>query len=259
MTTVEHRSGYESAAAVHHYGSDHALQPPEETILGILGGELAGCRFLDLGMGAGRTTGAIAPRVKEYVGIDYAQAMVEACQARFSHLRNARFQWGDARKLTTVADGTFDVALFSFNGIDSVGHEDRRIILREMIRAIRPGGHLWFSAHNKLHLSHLFSLTWPERLRHLPGQVRRFARMHLHNFPAQKLFEGDHALVYDGLFEFGVPLYYVDPRAQVRDLRTLGLTDVRAFALADGHEIPPTDHALGAQRDPWVYFLARRP
>jgi SAM-dependent methyltransferase len=63
--------------------------------------------------------------------------MVRACQQRYP---DVDVREGDARALTDVADESFDIAIFSTNGIDAVSHEDRALILAEAHRVLSPGG-----------------------------------------------------------------------------------------------------------------------
>ena len=68
-----------------------------------------------------------APKSSDYVGIDVSPEMINAIRRRFadnSTLR-ATFQRGDVRQLD-FADAEFDLALFSFNGLDSTEGHDRR-------------------------------------------------------------------------------------------------------------------------------------
>jgi ubiquinone/menaquinone biosynthesis C-methylase UbiE len=255
----DERSVYEDPAVVASYFRKTELLKPEETILSALAPELSRARILDIGVGAGRTTATIAPLVREYVGVDFSPAMVEACRTKFAgQLRNSRFDEADARHLDAYADASFDIVLFSFNGLDSIDYPDRMRALAEVRRVLRPGGYFWFSTHNKLALRKRFSFMWPRSPRYLPGQVRRVIRMHTKNFPAFRHMRGDHCLIYDGVHDFRTWLLYIDPRRQLLDLAQLGFHDIRAFGSSDALEIPSTPEALARRRDGWIYFLCRR-
>jgi len=104
-----------------------------------------GGRVLDMGVGGGRTTETLAPTACTYIGVDYSQAMVEAAQGRYP---DQDFRQADARDLSTFAEGSFDFVLFSYNGLDCVGHTDRLKVLSEVHRIVRPGGVFMFSSHN---------------------------------------------------------------------------------------------------------------
>jgi len=122
------------------------IDPAEEIILRRLAKQAAGKRVLDIGMGGGRTTELITSFTNAYIGIDYTPEMVEAAAARFP---DRTFLHMDARNMSCFDDGSFDVIVFSCNGIDSVGLEGRRDILKECARLLVPGGHLFFSTFNR--------------------------------------------------------------------------------------------------------------
>ena len=104
-----------------------------------------GKAILDLGVGGGRTAKYLAPVSREYVGSDYSPAMVEAGRRNYPHLR---FEVVDAVDLSRFANESFDVVLFSFNGLGNIGtHQERITCHREVHRVLKPGG-LWiFSLH----------------------------------------------------------------------------------------------------------------
>jgi ubiquinone/menaquinone biosynthesis C-methylase UbiE len=84
-------------------------------------------------------------RVKSYLGVDYARTMVERCK---QDLPSYSFVVGDACRLDFAADGSYDLVLFSYNGIDHLDLADRERALFEMKRVLRPGGTMVFSSHN---------------------------------------------------------------------------------------------------------------
>lgn len=109
--------------------------------------------MLDVGVGLGRTTPYFAPVVASYVGIDYSLPMVESCIARLGdRFSNVSLDVGDVRDLGRFAAGSFDFVLFSYNGLDSIGHDDRLIALAELRRVTDAAGYIFFSSHNLLWL-----------------------------------------------------------------------------------------------------------
>ncbi len=58
------------------------LLPAEAAILDRFRPYVAGARFLDIGVGGGRTTEALAALAGDYVGVDYSAEMVRRCRAR---------------------------------------------------------------------------------------------------------------------------------------------------------------------------------
>ncbi|MDB4976825.1 MAG: ubiE/COQ5 methyltransferase family protein [Myxococcaceae bacterium] len=101
--------------------------------------------ILDLGVGGGRTVKLLRALSDDYVAIDYTPQLVESAHRRFP---DADIRVGDARDLSAFGAERFSLVVFSYMGIDSVDHEDRQRILREVWRVLKPGGIFWFSTLN---------------------------------------------------------------------------------------------------------------
>ena len=115
-----------------------------------------GMTILDIGVGAGRTTSFLKEIAGHYVGIDYSEKMIDACRCRFPELE---FHVMDATDMSTFRADSFDAILFSFNGIDSLHPDEKRLrCLRECYRILRSSGTFVFSAHSPkaLLFRHLF-------------------------------------------------------------------------------------------------------
>ena len=109
---------------------------------------------LDIGVGGGRTTPYLSAIARRYVGVDYSQAMVEACHEGWPELD---FRNCDATDLSEFSDTTFDVVVFSFNGIDNIGDDSGRArCFAEIARVLKPDGVFIFSSHNARSLG-----VWP--------------------------------------------------------------------------------------------------
>src|SRR5206468_1459300 len=65
-------------------------------------------RALDVGTGTGALALALAPHVREVVGVDLVPALLEQARARSSGHPNVSFVEGDATRLA-FADGEFDL------------------------------------------------------------------------------------------------------------------------------------------------------
>ena len=118
------------------YGWRDDLHQSERAALDTILERVKGRRILDLGVGAGRTVKGLREVSADYVGVDYVQEMVDYCRARFP---DVRFEQGDARSMPQFADGSFDLVVFSCNGICMVDHAGRLRILSEVRRLLAPG------------------------------------------------------------------------------------------------------------------------
>ena len=56
-------------------------------------------------------------------------------------------------------DEEFDYIIFSFNGLDSINHEDRLKGLREIYRVLKQDCLFVFSSHNR---NHRYAISRPE-------------------------------------------------------------------------------------------------
>lgn len=135
---------YNRRSVVDHYAGAAWLQPCEAYCFDKY--VKLGDTILDLGMGGGRTTPPLLAKASRYVGVDYSQSMVEACRKKFPALE---FYCEDASDLKRFDDRSFDVVVFSFNGIDHIRTvESRALCMREVSRVLRPDGRFIFSSHN---------------------------------------------------------------------------------------------------------------
>ena len=134
---------YNSDEVVSHYAELDNLAPCERFLIDTY--LEPGMDVVDLGVGGGRTTPHLSRLARHYVGIDYASAMVNVCREKFPRLS---FLQADAYAMEMLTDNSFDLAFFSFNGLDMLTDKKRRACLSECNRVLRPGGIFIFSSHN---------------------------------------------------------------------------------------------------------------
>lgn len=236
-----HHKFYQEPGVTAFYDGKRDLYAPEKTIFDLVETHLRNCRFLDLGIGAGRTTGHVLKLTENYIGIDYVPEMVEAAKRRFPgvDLRTA-----DARRIDVFEDASFDAIMFSFNGLDTLTEEDRLKILREVSRLLKPGGLFIFSAHNRSkpvtkpwHLAEFQASKNPVRvaknfLYYVRGILNYFAQ-------ASGQWEtADKACWLDTGTNFLAPLYFITKEAQMKQLAQTGLAYPHA---QDSGPLPPRD------------------
>ena len=98
-----------------------------------------GMKVLDLGCGDGTTALPEARLGADVLGVDIAQNLVDAGNARAAKegLTNIRFQEGDATDLHALQDDSFDLVVSIFGAMFAPKPFD---VAKEMVRVARPGG-----------------------------------------------------------------------------------------------------------------------
>ncbi len=101
----------------------------------------AGMKILDLGCGDGTTALPAAARGADVLGVDIAENLVAAgnARARSAGLSNLRFQEGDASDLRDIEDSTFDLIVSIFGAMFAPRPFD---VAHEMVRVTKPGGRI---------------------------------------------------------------------------------------------------------------------
>jgi SAM-dependent methyltransferase len=249
---------YERDADV--YSHDRSLHPAERELLRRLRRRWHKLAMIDVGVGAGRTSytfGAVAGR---YVGVDYSSVMVERARQAVGEDEQCRFMLADVRDLSMVTD-RFDVALFSLNGLDSLGHYDRLEALRQLRGVMTADGVLLFSSHSVHALQNRFPRYRGPSHPVTPAKVYRLARATARSL----IFAGIKAQLdldsiervgwtqaRDGAHHFQLPLYYVTAWEQQRQLEETGWRLMEIWDL-NGKEVDPA--CPGG--DWWLHYLCQ--
>jgi SAM-dependent methyltransferase len=249
VTLTYNQEQYRSFRFVRQYAKTAraGLTGPERTCIEQIPPASRGS-ILDVGIGAGRTTGPLSQQFQHYVGIDYSAPLIDAAKTFFPNL-DLRVM--DGRKLDF--DREFDCVLFSFNGIDSVGLDDRRRILAEIHRVLKIGGYFIYSTHNLDHsrvkpwMTSLFvkELVQPwKRIRFFPNRVKNYLRQ-------QRDDRNGMAFVNDPGVGFSLINAYVDIPRELTNLESMGF-EVRA-TMGNAKERASYD-----SNDCWVYIVAQK-
>jgi ubiquinone/menaquinone biosynthesis C-methylase UbiE len=104
-------------------------------------GVTRGMKMLDLGCGDGTTALPEARLGADVLGVDIADNLVAAgnARAKAEGLANCKFQEGDATDLRDLKDGTFDLVVSIFGAMFAPRPFD---VAKEMTRVTRPGGRI---------------------------------------------------------------------------------------------------------------------
>ena len=247
---------YSTPAAVRTFGGAHTeLQKPEQTILDLLRPQLHGMSMLDIGVGGGRTTHHFAPLVARYIGLDYSPEMIEECHRCFPHPATyTSFLVGDAAHMNMFEEGTFDLLLFSFNGIDVLSLEKKLQVLREVRRIGKQGGYFIFSAHNLQCLKRMYTFSPHRDPKRMYRNIRRSILMRLFNPPFRKVRSMDRVHILELSTAIRLSHLYIRPHAQIEELKSFGFTEIRLFGL-NGREI--REENIDSADDYWIYYFCR--
>jgi SAM-dependent methyltransferase len=250
------RAVWTSRRSVRAFHDNKELFPAERAALGRFGTVIKSARVLDMRIGKGRTTGHLARQSAQYVGIDYSGEMVRYAKANFP---DVDLRVMDARDLSTFPDASFEIAIFSYNGIDYAEHVDRLLILREIHRVLVPGGVVLFSSHNRnspiAPASAISNLELSANPWNLVKGLFGYASGLVHSARMRRFerYEADYALRNDCACRYRLLTYYITPEAQRAQLEQLCFRDVVALDLAGARV--EFDHDRTA--DFMIHYLAR--
>lgn len=219
-----------------------------------------GGRFLDIGVGGGRTATLIAPNAGSYLGIDYTQEMVDVARANHPGLR---FEHMDARDLKFLADRSQDVVVFSFNGIDSVDPEGRLAVLSEVNRVLAPGGVFVFSTFHREWEGFRTPPTAASVVPHSANPLLmglRYARYAVGAYRARQrrrheVRGGEHAILLHHAHYFGIMVYATTTGQINRQLAETGFATPARIFDENGAEI--SGQASAATQ--YVHVFAEKP
>ena len=248
---------YSLPKVIKHYAEySEKLQNPEKTIFEFLRKNLQQMKMLDIGVGAGRTTIHFAPHVKEYIGIDFSAGMINVCKEKFkTTIPSAKFEVADVRNLSQFSTGYFDFVFFSFNGLDTISHEERIIALKEIKRICSPNSYFCFSSHNLQCLPDFFKIRFRlHPIKFLKSLINRKKLIEHNQEEIDKLATSGYLSIYDDVYDFGLHTYYIRPSYQIGQLKTIGFNTVQIFDLTKGKELIQAEQ-FDQSKDSWIYYL----
>lgn len=252
---MSNRDVYQLDTIVKVYQKANDLLGPEQAMIDRFKNQWKNWRVLDIGIGTGRTTRYFAPISKEYVGVDYAESMVQASAETYQHLgAQVKIQFGDVRSMPEFETGYFDFVMFSYNGLDSISHEERLQALAEMKRIGKKGGYLFFSSHNLQYIPNMYKIKYNNSPLYLAYRFYRLGKLIYHNGLPGKYKNMDYTVIRDDVHQFRMKHYYAKPQVIVEQLKGLGLKNIRVFSSKTADEIN-LDNLASAVQHPWLHYL----
>lgn len=185
-------------------------------------------KILDIGCGTGRTTfGLYELGYKHLVGLDLSPHMTnEALRIRDQFGMNIDFIQGDATELS-YDDGSFDHALFSFNGLMQIPKKENRLkALKEIKRVLKTNGHFIFTTHDR-NAEDAFKEFWIE-------EKRRWEKGN-HD---QRLYEYGDRLITTSEKERDIYIHIPDSEEVIETLQSAPFTIVEQFYRSDLFDEP---------------------
>jgi SAM-dependent methyltransferase len=250
-----------NAAARSHYAVSRGLKDAEAAALKLIADEVRGQAVLDLGFGGGRTVEPLMELSEDYIGLDYAQAMVDITTSLYP---GVDLRHGDARDLSQFNDDCFFLVVFSCEGICMVDHAGRMAILAEVLRVLKPGGIFLFSTMNQESDYHTRGFQFPDFQASLnPARLAvrsaRFARgtasrlVNRLKYKKRDMRADRFSIINDVYHDYATMIYYISLANQRRQLEAVGFQP-HAIALDLKGEVIEKDSS-----DNTLTLIARKP
>jgi SAM-dependent methyltransferase len=162
------------------------------------------------------------------------------------------------RDLTAFPDGAFDVAVFSFNGIDTLGHADRLASFAGVRRILSAKGLYVFSSHNRRyrHARRGPRLRFSFNPATLAQRILQFGRSmaNRRTRKPREREETEYAVINDLAHDYSMLHYYIDRDRQAEQLGRVGFALLETYG-EDGAVLQPGDDDSASGE---LYYVARR-
>lgn len=246
------KSTYSRPEVVKYYQNNETLLKAEDVLLQKLTPAIKNSKILDIGIGGGRTTHHLLQISDEYTGVDYVPQFAEETQEKYPA---AKILCCDATNLVEFVNETYDFVLFSYNGIDSISHEQRLLVLDEANRVLKKGGTFMFSSHNR-NYKYFNKLPWRRKIEYSRSffHFYFYCLYHLpkhYKMKQHEIFTDEYAFVNDGDHRYSLLLYYIGIDRQIEQLNKAGFKNVEAYD-QDGGLVKSDSESH------WIYYLAEK-
>lgn len=247
---------YKNKKTINYYFNAEGLQLPEQTILKKIESKLVNAKVLDIGVGGGRTTPFFAKHASYYLGIDFSEEFIIHCQKKYKSIfPNAEFKTVDARSLEQMPTSSFDIVLFSFNGIDNVNLDERNAIIQTIYKLLKSNGCFIFSSHN---LNYLPILSKYKIYRN-PFATIKTAIKHFNFLKKNKAAlqnQKEFTFIYDDTYDFGLQTCYVSAEYQIKMLEAKGFSICEIYSLNSGKKLTIAENKI--DQSAWLYFFCEK-
>lgn len=126
---------------------------------------------LDLGCGIGRVARYVAPGCRELWAVDASEAMLASARRRLEGLANVRFARSEGTAMPAVPGESVDMA-YSLLTLQHLEREDAFALLRDLRRALRPGGRAFLTFPNLLSDTYLAAFVAQVEAGEVANQAR---------------------------------------------------------------------------------------
>ena len=253
LSSIDRLNRQTMKSSVNVYADFGQLYVQEKAALASIIDDVKNKRILDIGVGGGRTTAALLDISEDYIGVDYMQEMVDSCRGRFP---GVRFEWADARAMPQFSDNSFDLIVFSANGICMVDHAGRMAVLREVRRLLAPGGVFLFTTYNRNSVEHDRLFVFPEfSLTKNPIKLivrtsrfifrTAYSALNRLRFKRMEVVTPEYSIINDKCHDYQTMLYYLTLDEQRSQLKQSGFELGSTVFIGDGSQVEFDSNALG--------------